>query len=749
MGENQTNQTVDFKSRKYFLFQIAFFALTVAINFVLPRIATYFNIPLYLDNIGTLLAAVLGGYLPGIFVGYLNNIINMQGNPGNAYYVVLSTLIAASGTYLGQKGYFQKFWKALMTVPLFALIGGGFGSILTYLLYGFGMGEGISAPFARRLLESGKLSVFWAQMTSDLAIDLIDKGITVVLVFIILKLIPDRYKPGLWLTGWRQAPLSQEALRSVKKSSTRSFSLRSKIIAIISVIMVCVAIVTTIISYILYQNFALKQYTYSCTSAAKLAADHINGDKIETYLTKGRADPEYAVIEKKLESIRSGNPDIEYIYVYRFEENDTVSVVFDLDTEEVKAQEPGDIIPIEEYLKPYKADLLAGNAIEPLLDDTIYGRLLTVFEPIYDSQGNCVCYAAADIKVEDIRLSSLNYMTKVFSLFMGFYIFILSLCIWLVDYHLIYPIAAMTVSARRFAYDSEEARETSVERLQHLDIATGDEIENLYESLSKTIAETVGYLEDVEAKGEEISRMQSGLIYVLADMVESRDKNTGDHVRKTAAYVRLIMEKMKEKGIYADQLTDEFIADVISSAPLHDVGKIMVSDTILNKPGRLTEEEFARMKSHTTAGNKVIASAMSLVADSGYLAEAKNLATYHHERWDGTGYPSGKAGEDIPLSARIMAVADVFDALVSRRSYKDPFPFEKAMDIIREGAGTQFDPQVAAIFVAAAEEARAISTAHEAELGQGIRTFAEDEASDQTDETSDQTDETPDKSETT
>ncbi|MCR4683958.1 MAG: hypothetical protein K5649_00670 [Lachnospiraceae bacterium] len=143
MGENQTNQTVDFKSRKYFLFQIAFFTMAVAINFILPRIAAYFKLPLYLDNIGTLLAAVLGGYLPGIFVGYLNNIINMQGNPGNAYYVVLSTLIAASGTYLGQKGYFRKFWKALMTVPLFALIGGGFGSVLTYLLYGFGMGEGI------------------------------------------------------------------------------------------------------------------------------------------------------------------------------------------------------------------------------------------------------------------------------------------------------------------------------------------------------------------------------------------------------------------------------------------------------------------------------------------------------------------------------------------------------------------------------------------------------------------------------
>jgi HD-GYP domain-containing protein (c-di-GMP phosphodiesterase class II) len=149
----------------------------------------------------------------------------------------------------------------------------------------------------------------------------------------------------------------------------------------------------------------------------------------------------------------------------------------------------------------------------------------------------------------------------------------------------------------------------------------------------------------------------------------------------------------------------------------------MVSDVILNKPGKLTDEEFVIMRTHTTAGSKIIESAMSLVSDSGYLKEAKNLATYHHERWDGKGYPSGKAGEDIPLSARIMAVADVFDALVSKRSYKEPFSFEKAMDIIKEGAGTQFDPEIAEIFVEAADEVRAITIAHESMLNQFVRNF--------------------------
>ena len=165
---------------------------------------------------------------------------------------------------------------------------------------------------------------------------------------------------------------------------------------------------------------------------------------------------------------------------------------------------------------------------------------------------------------------------------------------------------------------------------------------------------------------------------------------------------------MRKKGYYADALTDEFISDVVNSAPLHDVGKIQVPDAILNKPGRLTDEEFAIMKTHTTAGRDILTEAIKLVPNSGYLNEARNLAAYHHEKWDGTGYPTGLAGEDIPLSARIMAVADVFDALVSKRSYKKPFSFEEAMQIITDGSGKHFDPLIVDAFVSAGDEVRKV-----------------------------------------
>ena len=219
-------------------------------------------------------------------------------------------------------------------------------------------------------------------------------------------------------------------------------------------------------------------------------------------------------------------------------------------------------------------------------------------------------------------------------------------------------------------------------------------------------------LAQYEKQSRALARWQSGLIMVLADLVESRDQCTGDHVHKTAEYTRLIMEQMRKVGAYKDQLTDEFMEDVVRSAPLHDIGKIHVPDALLNKPGKLTPEEFEQIKEHTTAGRDIIGRALDMVvADetSGYLHEAQNLAYCHHEKWNGAGYPQGLSGESIPLSARIMAVADVFDALISKRSYKDAFSFEEAMNIIREGLGTHFDPKVAAAFLQAETAVRKVA----------------------------------------
>ncbi|MGN0696023.1 MAG: HD-GYP domain-containing protein, partial [Oscillospiraceae bacterium] len=205
-------------------------------------------------------------------------------------------------------------------------------------------------------------------------------------------------------------------------------------------------------------------------------------------------------------------------------------------------------------------------------------------------------------------------------------------------------------------------------------------------------------------QAKRISDMQHNIILTMADIVESRDENTGGHIRRTAEYVRIIAEKLRENGQYSDILTDEYIEDMIVAAPLHDMGKIHVSDNILNKPGRLDKEEYAIMQTHTTAGRDMLENATHTLGSFSYLNMAVQMAAYHHEKWNGKGYPEGISGMDIPLCARIMAVADVFDALISKRCYKEAMPLEKAYGIIREESGAAFDPVVTDAFFASSKE---------------------------------------------
>ena len=197
---------------------------------------------------------------------------------------------------------------------------------------------------------------------------------------------------------------------------------------------------------------------------------------------------------------------------------------------------------------------------------------------------------------------------------------------------------------------------------------------------------------------ERVSNMQSGMITFMAEVVENRDDNTGGHIRRTAKYVECIAKELKRQGVYSNILTDRYMSDMVVAAPLHDVGKIHIPDAVLNKPGKLTEEEFEIMKTHTTAGEKLLIHAKEELGESGYLNTAVEMAAYHHEWWNGKGYPYGISGEEIPLCARIMAVADVFDALTSKRCYKNAMPLEKAYAIIREESGTHFDPVVVEAF---------------------------------------------------
>ncbi len=195
-----------------------------------------------------------------------------------------------------------------------------------------------------------------------------------------------------------------------------------------------------------------------------------------------------------------------------------------------------------------------------------------------------------------------------------------------------------------------------------------------------------------------VEKIQQSVISSLATVVEERDENTGEHIQRTSEYVRMLSDAMKADSRYVS-VSAEFLNNVQLAAPLHDMGKIRIPDAILNKPGRLTDEEYAVMKRHSAYGAEIIEKTLQVIEEEDYYNVAKNIARHHHERWDGKGYPDGLKGGEIPLEARIMALADVYDALVSKRVYKEAFSKEKACEILREGAGTQFDPDLTRLFL--------------------------------------------------
>lgn len=212
--------------------------------------------------------------------------------------------------------------------------------------------------------------------------------------------------------------------------------------------------------------------------------------------------------------------------------------------------------------------------------------------------------------------------------------------------------------------------------------------------------EVKSYREELEEKvlekTEIIERLQDVMILSLGELVECRDENTGGHVKRTAKYVEVLTNELMERGIF-DILTSEYARDLIRSAPLHDVGKIGINDATLLKASSLDEDEFEYMKEHTNLGANTLQKMIDGTNGESFLYVAKDIAQYHHEKWDGTGYPMGLVGEEIPLCARIMAICDVYDALTTKRPYKDPFTHEKAINIIVNGKGTSFDPKIVEI----------------------------------------------------
>lgn len=214
-----------------------------------------------------------------------------------------------------------------------------------------------------------------------------------------------------------------------------------------------------------------------------------------------------------------------------------------------------------------------------------------------------------------------------------------------------------------------------------------------------TIAIVGAYLNMENPVFEKLQEHSQEMVMGFATLVENRDDNTGGHIKRTTEYVRLLSEELKSRGLYEKTLTRDYMKNLVMAAPMHDVGKIAIPDAILQKPGKLTDQEYEIMKTHAERGGKIIKETFGNTGDDEYEKMAYEVARHHHEKWNGKGYPDNLSKEQIPLCARIMAVADVFDAVSAKRCYRDALPIEECFEIIEKGSEEDFDPVIADIFL--------------------------------------------------
>ncbi len=382
------------------------------LNIVGARAALFFGVPLFLDCIGTMITAMLGGYIPGIAVGYLTIIINGISDPTTAYYGTLGVLIAVSASYLYRKGVFKKVPGIICGILIFTLIGGGLGSVLTWLLYGFSFGSGISAPLAHYIHDSGSVGEFMSQFTADMLIDAADKTVSVLAALLIIRLIPERVRPRFFLAGWKQSPNSAAVEGALKQKFSRSVSLRSKVLLMVGISALIVAVSATALGCILYNRSSEEDLIKEGRRTAVLAAGALDPRGFEDIASLDDRSEGYSQAETFLSRLMAGDDAIERVCICSVDDG-AYRVIVSTDAPGGEGRLPGDTVPFSQAQPPELFGLYDSGHTEPVESKDRDGRHISIFEPVYDSYGRTAGCAFVDISMRQLAVRQTVFLTKV------------------------------------------------------------------------------------------------------------------------------------------------------------------------------------------------------------------------------------------------------------------------------------------------------------------------------------------------
>ena len=681
----------------------------IVVNVLFAYLVNISGIPLYFDTVGTIFASAIGGILPGLVTAVLTNIICSFFNSFSVYYTIISVIVAVGVAHFIKHELHKKKANFIGLWVVISLIAGILGIIFQWALMGGPQFEDVARASQTLSGGDGRLYFFFSMILS-VCLNLVDKGISLALSLFAMWFIPAEIKLDIRNSKWRQKPLSKSETKEITgQINEGESSLRGRLTHMLILTAVSLTIGLSIINISQYFNDKKDEYKTNAINAAVFAASVVDPSKVDIYLANGEDAPGYLETKAEFTRIRDSIPGVKYLYLVKVRQEGCLFII-DIDAENEPAYETGELVGFEEAFVPYLPSLFAGEDIEPIESNDRFGWVISSYCPVRNSDGITVAYVGADASLSYASEYVGMYALKTILVFSGFFSLILGYGLWVSEYHMIYPIGSMAKAISDFTIgeNDQAALDEKVRKLRSLDIHTNNEIEKLYTSICKMASETTEQMRSVRYLAESSDKMQNGLIITMADLVENRDSDTGAHIAKTAEYVKIISESLKKKGYYSEKLTTKFMADIVKSAPLHDVGKISIPDNVLNKPGKLDDAEYEIMKSHTVYGREIIEKVINTVNGENYLKEARNMAAYHHERWDGKGYPEKLHGQVIPLAARIMAVADVFDALTSPRVYKPAFSIEKALEIINDGSGKMFDPKVVEAFMDALPEIKVV-----------------------------------------